>query len=166
MICALNMATSQKNTNQVEKILATLREHPILNGNVLTSGTPIYLKGSAKIWSHYDHYAEAHLWKPIKFKTWSSAARNIILNCGHMLPKLRSIMRSYYHLQPIIQKPHLWTNGKITNDTKEMKFTKGNDHNENIYENMPQGSWSAISLLFSVGLLLYHDKNTSSNPHF
>ena len=29
-----------------------------------------------------------------------------------------------------------------------------------------QGGWSAISLFFSVGLLLYHDKNTSSNPHF
>src|SRR5580693_1638470 len=29
-----------------------------------------------------------------------------------------------------------------------------------------QGGRSAISLLFSVGLLLYHDKNTSSNPHF
>ena len=29
-----------------------------------------------------------------------------------------------------------------------------------------QGGWSAISLFFSVGLLLYHDKNTSSIPHF
>src|SRR3984885_10126689 len=30
----------------------------------------------------------------------------------------------------------------------------------------PQGGWSPILLFFSVRLLLNHDKNTSSNPHF
>ena len=29
-----------------------------------------------------------------------------------------------------------------------------------------QGGWSPILLFFSVRLLLNHDKNTSSNPHF
>src|SRR4029077_6256133 len=81
----------------------------------------------------------------MKFKARSSAVRNIILNCGHMLPELRSIMHSYYHLQPIIQKPHLWTNGKITNDIKETKFTKGNDHDKNIYKNMPTFQIKALT---------------------